>query len=207
VWGTAYATNHLAALARQRGNPDRAGRLSAEAVSVLTSLGDRFYLILAVEVLARARLDGRRFRSAVRLLAAAHALREASSALLSPFSRAENERDLARARTALGAPSFERAWREGAHAWPTVLREESTADAVPAPVPQRLGGPGGPLTTREREVARLIGRGYTNRRIAEELVVTVGTAGVHVEHILRKLDLQSRYQVADWAKAQGLLPD
>jgi DNA-binding NarL/FixJ family response regulator len=60
------------------------------------------------------------------------------------------------------------------------------------------------LTTREREVVRLIALGYTNRRIAEELVVTAGTAGVHVEHVLHKLNLQSRHQVADWARAHGL---
>lgn len=51
----------------------------------------------------------------------------------------------------------------------------------------------------------LIGRSYTNRQIAQDLVVTVGTAGIHVEHILRKLDLQSRHQVADWARAHGLV--
>jgi DNA-binding NarL/FixJ family response regulator len=54
---------------------------------------------------------------------------------------------------------------------------------------------------------RLIGRGYSNRQIAEELLVTVGTAGVHIEHILRKLDLRSRHQVTDWAKAHGLVSD
>ena len=56
-------------------------------------------------------------------------------------------------------------------------------------------------------VVRLIGGGYTNRQIAAELVITVGTAGVHIEHILRKLDLRSRHQVADWARARGLGSD
>jgi non-specific serine/threonine protein kinase len=70
-----------------------------------------------------------------------------------------------------------------------------------------FAGPRGALTPREREVVRLIGRGYSNRQIADRLVIAVGTAGVHVEHILRKLDLQSRHQVADWAKAHGLLAE
>ncbi|HEY3062151.1 MAG TPA: LuxR C-terminal-related transcriptional regulator [Chloroflexota bacterium] len=208
IWGIAYATNSLANLLRQRGEHEEAGRLSAEAVRLLTSLGDRFYLILAVEDLARARLDGRHGHSAVRLLGAADALRLASGALLSPFTRAENERAVARVRAALGEQAFEQAWADGTHHPFDVLTHE-TGLAVSQSAPARvdgLGGPGGVLTPREREVARLIGQGYSNRRIAEELVVTIGTAGVHVEHILRKLDLQSRHQVADWAMAQGLVP-
>jgi DNA-binding NarL/FixJ family response regulator len=51
-------------------------------------------------------------------------------------------------------------------------------------------------------VARLVGQGYTDRQIAAELVISVGTAGVHVHHILEKLGLRSRWQVADWARRQ-----
>ena len=55
------------------------------------------------------------------------------------------------------------------------------------------------------EVARLLARGFTNRQIGEELTVAEGTAGVHVVHILNKLGLHSRWQVADWAAEHGLL--
>jgi DNA-binding NarL/FixJ family response regulator len=48
------------------------------------------------------------------------------------------------------------------------------------------------LTSREREVLQLLARGYTNREIAAELVISVKTASVHVTHILRKLDVSSR---------------
>jgi len=57
----------------------------------------------------------------------------------------------------------------------------------------------GPLTEREREVVGLIVRGYTNREIAEELVIAEGTAVRHVANILNKLNLKSRAQVAVWA--------
>jgi DNA-binding CsgD family transcriptional regulator len=209
VWGTAYAKNNLAILLARRGDHEQAARLSAEAVRLLTSLGDRFYLILAVEDLARARLDGRRGRSAVRLLGAAHALRIATGALLSPFRQAENERDMARVRAALGDRAFEELWAQGAHRPLDVLSQETAARGheTPAAAVDTLGGPNGLLTPRERQVARLIGHGYSNRRIADELVVSIGTAGVHVEHILRKLDLQSRYQVADWARVHGLVAE
>ncbi|WP_331752725.1 LuxR C-terminal-related transcriptional regulator [Streptomyces anthocyanicus] len=54
----------------------------------------------------------------------------------------------------------------------------------------------GPLTPREREVADLIAEGLTNRQIAERLVISKRTADTHVEHILTKLGVASRVQVA-----------
>lgn len=58
-----------------------------------------------------------------------------------------------------------------------------------------------PLTRRELEVARLVAQGYTDRQIAEDLFLSVGTVGVHVHHILRKLELRSRFEVAAWLQA------
>ena len=52
------------------------------------------------------------------------------------------------------------------------------------------------LTAREREVLRLLARGYTNREIAAELTISVKTTSVHVSHILRKLDVSSRLEAA-----------
>ena len=56
-----------------------------------------------------------------------------------------------------------------------------------------------PLTDREREVATLLSHGMSNREIAETLVISESTAQVHVKHILSKLGLRSRSQVAAWA--------
>jgi DNA-binding NarL/FixJ family response regulator len=55
-----------------------------------------------------------------------------------------------------------------------------------------------PLSPREWEVAELVARGFTNQQIAFELVLTPGTVANHVAHILTKLDLQSRTQIAVW---------
>jgi DNA-binding CsgD family transcriptional regulator len=64
----------------------------------------------------------------------------------------------------------------------------------------------GPLSAREREVVALIAQGRSNRQIAQELVITEATAAKHVEHILNKLGLSSRAQVAVWAAQHELLP-
>ena len=48
-------------------------------------------------------------------------------------------------------------------------------------------------------MAALVARGMTNRQIAKELVFTEATAAKHIEHILDKLSLTSRTQIAVWA--------
>ncbi len=60
------------------------------------------------------------------------------------------------------------------------------------------------ISRREREVAVLIAAGLTNAEIARRLVLVEGTVANHVEHILRKLQLRGRTQVAVWAVEHGL---
>jgi DNA-binding CsgD family transcriptional regulator len=72
--------------------------------------------------------------------------------------------------------------------------------AAPATDPS----PSGVLTGREREVAGLLAAGRSNREIAETLVISEGTVEVHVKHILGKMELRSRAQVAGWAANQPL---
>ena len=54
------------------------------------------------------------------------------------------------------------------------------------------------LSARETQVAQLVARGLTNRQIAETLVLSERTAGNHVQHILTKLGLHNRTQIAAW---------
>jgi DNA-binding NarL/FixJ family response regulator len=56
---------------------------------------------------------------------------------------------------------------------------------------------------REAEVLSLVARGYTNREIAETLVISVKTAGVYVSNILRKLDAPNRLEAAAIAHRLG----
>ncbi|MFI5556582.1 LuxR C-terminal-related transcriptional regulator [Streptomyces sp. NPDC051738] len=55
-----------------------------------------------------------------------------------------------------------------------------------------------PLTRREQQVAALVARGMTNRRIAAELVLSPRTVDGHVDHILTKLGFSGRAQIAAW---------
>lgn len=64
----------------------------------------------------------------------------------------------------------------------------------------------GGLTPRQREVAALLAQGLTNREIAAALVISPLTAETHVKHILTKLGLARRAQIAAWAVEHGLTP-
>jgi DNA-binding NarL/FixJ family response regulator len=74
------------------------------------------------------------------------------------------------------------------------------------------GGPGPPsqdpeldqLTPREREVLRLIARGYTYKEIARELYISAKTVESHVSSVLRKLQLSTRHQLTRWATERRL---
>jgi DNA-binding NarL/FixJ family response regulator len=61
------------------------------------------------------------------------------------------------------------------------------------------------LTSREREVMRLIARGYTYKEIASRLNLSVKTVETHVSAVLRKLQLSNRHQLTAWANERRLV--
>lgn len=90
----------------------------------------------------------------------------------------------------------------------------AAAPAAPAPPPQapaRVNGeppPSDPihsLSPREREILCLIARGDSNKHIARALDIAETTVKIHVQHILRKLDLSNRVHAAVYATERGLV--
>lgn len=61
------------------------------------------------------------------------------------------------------------------------------------------------LTEREREVMRLIARGYAYREVAGELFISIKTVETHVSSVLRKLQLSSRHELTRWATDRRLI--
>lgn len=61
------------------------------------------------------------------------------------------------------------------------------------------------LTAREREVMRLIARGYTYKEVARELSISIKTVETHVSSVLRKLQLSTRHQLTRWATERRLI--
>ncbi len=61
------------------------------------------------------------------------------------------------------------------------------------------------LSQREREVLRLIARGYAYKEIAKELFISIKTVETHVSSVLRKLQLSNRHQLTRWATDRRLV--
>jgi DNA-binding NarL/FixJ family response regulator len=61
------------------------------------------------------------------------------------------------------------------------------------------------LTNREREVLRLLARGYAYKEIAAELFISVKTVETHVSSVLRKLQMSNRYELSRWAVDRRLI--
>ena len=61
------------------------------------------------------------------------------------------------------------------------------------------------LSQREREVMRLIARGYAYKEIARELFISIKTVETHVSSVLRKLQLSNRHQLTRWATDRRLV--
>ncbi len=78
---------------------------------------------------------------------------------------------------------------------------DAFAGDLPAPVDPELDQ----LTPREREVLRLIARGYSYKEVAARLSISVKTVETHVSSVLRKLQLSSRHELTTWAAVRRLL--
>jgi predicted ATPase/DNA-binding CsgD family transcriptional regulator len=188
-----------ALLDQGRGGEARAA--FAEAIRGATDTGDRLRLARALEGVARAAASGQP-TVAVRLAGAAAALRTLLG--ITPWPRDERRRVLwlPTARRELGERAYANAWSAGQ----AMSQDDARALAEAVIASRELDSArSSPLSPRETQVAILLARGRSTRQIAAEMVISVATVRVHVDHILGKLDLHSRTQVALWATQQGLL--
>jgi DNA-binding CsgD family transcriptional regulator len=206
----ALALAHLGSIALGAGEHVAARDRLGESIEIQRELGDAGGAAFVLERFAALAVAQGAHAGAQRLAGAAASLRELAGTPLPASGRAKLEQMLASSRRALGPADSAEAWRQGC-----ALSLEEAVTAALAITDARIGqsdrlralrgGGASVLTTREQEVAALIGRGLTNRQIGEQLVITEGTVASHVVHILNKLAFGSRAQVAVWARDQGLL--
>lgn len=72
----------------------------------------------------------------------------------------------------------------------------------------RAGTSGTPsLSPREKEIMRLLAEGYSNKEIAEKLVITLSTVYTHRSKLMDKLGLTSRYDLVQYARRKGIIRD
>jgi DNA-binding NarL/FixJ family response regulator len=85
-----------------------------------------------------------------------------------------------------------------------VLDAFTAGEGVPLPAAPPVDEELDALSPREREVLRLIARGYTYKEVARELAISVKTVESHVSAVLRKLQLSTRHQLSRWAADRRL---
>lgn len=172
-----------------------------EALAISRSFMDKHVLIEDLHgLLCVADVNGDDQR-VLRLAAAAKRLSSEWSVKSEPWAEAEAEKSESRSRSRLGTREIEAAWKNGSAMSLDRIIEYALSEREP-----EIAADVGPLSRREREVARLVAAGLTNREIAEQLFIAERSAEGHVERIRNKLGVRSRTEVATWSVEHGLMP-
>lgn len=205
-WGSTYPLESLGRIAVLRGDYARATALLKESLALRYEQVNPRGAALCLEGLAW--LAGRQDQPVrvARLFGAAQAVYDRyglEGTPRWPIWQVDYQQANEVARGSLGEPIYDEAWAEGHAMSLSQAVDYALGDRLPTTMGARPWPGSSVLTRREREVAGLVARGLTNRKIAEELVITAGTAGLHVSNILHKLGFSARAQIAAWAASEG----
>jgi ATP/maltotriose-dependent transcriptional regulator MalT len=208
-FGMAVALSDLSVVARAGGDRIRARALLTESLEHWRALGTREGLLdWLARVGALAAADGG-WQPATRLLAAAETARLEIGYVFEPAERERVAAALELSRRGLGESRFAAAWSAGEELpFADSIAEAAHFLALPAPEPASSADAGqdvAGLTPRELDVLRLVAAGYSDRQIGEALFISHRTVMRHVEHILAKLDVDSRTAAATQAVRLGIV--
>jgi non-specific serine/threonine protein kinase len=202
----ALLQNNLARVARDEGDWTGAARLARDSLTLFNDLVDPWGVAMVLTNLGVISQSAGDSQAGTRLFGAAEALRETSTGSpglsVSPSERAAYDAAVAAARADLGEDCFREAWEAGTRLSLQAAVEQARGLAPPA-APSPRADDAALLTGREREVARMVARGQTNRQIAQALVISEWTVDAHLRHIFAKLGAHSRTQVATWVAEQA----
>jgi non-specific serine/threonine protein kinase len=178
------------------GDLEAAEERLVEAVRVQDAIGHRWGMLTSLAGLAWVAGSRGQLDRAALLLGAGAALSQELGITLFPHAQVHQDACEAAVRAGLGDARYRAAWSRGF----SLPREQVAAAVLTAPAPGAavVSSDEGDLSAREFEVARLVADGLSNPAIAAELFVSRATVKTHVSHILSKLGLQSRAQVAGW---------
>jgi non-specific serine/threonine protein kinase len=184
-------------------DPETAESQLKEALRTQDGIGHRWGMGTSLEGLAWVAASSGRLERAALLLGASASLWQELGNTLIPNWQPHHEASDAAARDGLGEARYRARWEEGfalprgavvAAALEERLPDDGRTPAVAAEDAFELTG-------RELEVARLVADGLSNPDIASTLFVSRATVKTHVSHILKKLALDSRVQLATWVAA------
>jgi non-specific serine/threonine protein kinase len=191
-WGQGHSNTYLGIISERLGDEAAATRHNRAAIECFRPFRDSS--LLPTALVSQASVIARRDPArALKVVAAARAIKTRVGSDFPPFFRERADQVRAAAESALGADAAA-LWTEGFG----LDRDEAIALALgtPAPRPSTVSG----LSGREQEVARLVADGLANKEIAARLHLSVRTVETHIRHVLTKLGLPNRTQLATWAR-------
>ena len=145
-----------------------------------------------------ASIEGRHVSCITLLAAAQHSARLAGGSLKRKHGKPHAEAERC-SRSALGDETADVAWRQGLRMSPEAALALVRAD-IDHP-------PARPLSSRRLEIARLVARGFTDKEIAQNLLISKRTVETHLLQVRHQLGFSNRAQIAAWAASEGLLAD
>jgi non-specific serine/threonine protein kinase len=188
----AMILHNLGRVAQRQGSPRRAATVLVDSLARFQALQINNGVALCLRGLAGVAVDIGRLEAATRFLGAADTLAERAGVVEDVADREQSESTVAAARARLGAARFATIWAAGK----SLSIEAAVAEAMAFVDASLFADPVAALTPREHAVAQLIARGLTNPQIAAELGVAERTIDTHVSHVLRKLGVASRHDIA-----------
>jgi predicted ATPase/DNA-binding CsgD family transcriptional regulator len=203
VWGIQYSYDILTRVMLASDDFIEAGRYVLRALAIAIEYDLRNSILVAIGRTARLRNLQKRYQEAVEIMGLFQTyLNERDNAIYAPL--------LAELKTKIPLDSFEATFERGklrdinemAKELLAKLRQEVEAEEQTDRAPQSLPEP---LSERELEILRLIADGFSNREIAEQLVVALSTVKWHINQIYSKLDVDSRTRAAARARELNIL--
>jgi len=200
-----------AMVAQAEHDHEQARGLYEEGLVLAAEAGNETNVVYCLEGLATLAASEGSLARAGRLWGAAEALLEKIevAAYIYAPDRSVHQGQVSAACARLEAAAWQAAWAEGRAMSPeqaigyTLSKEEEERDLPTTLIAVAEQQPADDeraerLTRREQEIAHLVGRGLTNRRIALELSISERTVHSHLRNILKKLGFRSRAQIAAW---------
>ncbi|WP_245679580.1 ATP-binding protein [Actinomadura hibisca] len=197
-WHHSFALYARGAALWWQGEHAEAVRDLLACLEIKERLGDQLGITLALDLLTPAPVVRGEDEQAAMLLGATERMWRALGASLQYGPHYMKRRAMSEkaVRKRMADDRFEAAKRRGV--------EMTIAEAIglargeaPPPIPEHAREP---LNVRERQVATLVGEGLSNREIADRLTLAKRTVDSHIAHILAKLGISSRAEIAAWSR-------
>jgi len=209
TWYETYGRWGLGVVAWLLADHGRAAGQVCAALRAARDMDDSIGIALCLDALAWVAASQTSAARSATLLAAADAVWAAIPAVLPPGLRVHHDAALGAVHTRISESACRAALAKGT----AMGQAEAIAFALgesarPAPQPDRTqaGASSGQLTRREQDVAMLVARGLSNGQIAAALVISARTVEKHIQHIMDKLGLSNRAQIAAWSAARPPAP-